>query len=239
LGVFVPDLDALLQTLERFAATLTRDYAIDDVLRELAEQVAVVVGVMGAGVILVRRGELAHAVAPLDAIAHLERVVEDQQTGPCVDVLRSRQPVMVSDLTDAEFGRRWPEYVAQAEAGGIRAVAVVPMFTGNQILGVLGLYDSRRRTWTDEDLRAARVLADTASSYLVHSVELDQERTTNAQLQTALTSRILIEQAKGVLAEARGIGVDEAFQVLRKHSRDHNALIHDVAAAVVNLHLRP
>src|SRR4051794_24561085 len=194
---------------------------------------------MGAGVILVRQGGLADAIAPIDANAQLERVVQEQQTGPCVDALLSRQPELVSDLTVDHLRRRWPEYVAQAEACGIRAVAAVPMFTGRHILGVLGLYDSRRRTWTDDDLRAAQVLADTASSYVVHSLELGQERTTNSQLQTALTSRILIEQAKGVLAEARGIGVDEAFQVLRKHSRDHNAGIHDVAAAVVNVHLRP
>jgi AmiR/NasT family two-component response regulator len=82
-------------------------------------------------------------------------------------------------------------------------------------------------------------MANIASCYLVHASELGQERETSEQLRTALTSRIIIEQAKGVLAEARGITVDEAFAVLRKHSRDHNARIHDVAAAVVNLHMRP
>jgi GAF domain-containing protein len=235
----VPDFDALLRTLERLAANLTSDYAVSSVLRTLADQVALVLGVMGAGVILMRGDRLTDPIASIDAIVQLERVVADRQAGPCVDALRSGQPVMVSDLAIAEFGQRWPAYVAQAKVGGIRAVAAVPMFSGQQALGVLALYDGTRRTWTDEDLRVTRVLADTATSYVVHSSELDQVRTTNRQLRTALTSRILIEQAKGVLAEARGISVDEAFQVLRKHSRDHNAHIHDVAAAVVNLQLRP
>ena len=85
----------------------------------------------------------------------------------------------------------------------------------------------------------ARIMANIASCFLVHSSELGQERETNEQLRTALVSRIIIEQAKGVIAERRGITVDEAFEVLRKHSRDHNAPIHEVAAAVVNLHMRP
>ena len=113
------------------------------------------------------------------------------------------------------------------------------MLAGKRILGVLGLYDGAARAWGDEDLRLARIMANLGSCYVVHVAELGREREANEQLRTALTSRIIIEQAKGVLAEARGISVDDAFQVLRKHCRDHNARIHDVAAAVVHLRMRP
>jgi GAF domain-containing protein len=239
--VFVPvlDVDALLDTVERFAATLTGDDALSDVLRKLSEQLAVVLGVSGVGVVLVRQGRLGDVIATVEAIADLERVAAARETGPSADALRNRQPVVAGDLTGGDLAQRWPEYVAQAEAGEIRAVAAVPMFAGERVLGVLGLYDGARHRWTDEELRAARIMANIASCYLVHASETGQERVTNEQLRTALTSRIIIEQAKGVLAEARGIPVDEAFEVLRKHSRDHNARIHDVAAAVVNLHMRP
>ncbi len=234
----VRTVDALLDTLERFAATLTGNDAISDVLRKLAEQVAVVLGVSGAGVVRVRQGRLSDVIATVEAIADLERVVAAREIGPCADAMRSRQPVVVGDLTGGDLAQRWPEYVAQAEDAEIRAVAAVPMFAGERVLGVLGLYDGARHTWTDEDLRVARIMANIASCYLVHASELEL-RETNEQLRTALSSRIIIEQAKGVLAEAGGITIDEAFEVLRKHSRDHNARIHDVAAAVVNLHMRP
>ena len=233
------DVDALLDTVERFAATLTGDFAIGDVLRKLADQVALVLGVSGVSVVLVRDGRLSDVIAAVEAVADLERVVAAREIGPCADAMRSRQPVVVGDLTGGDFAQRWPEYAAQAEVGEVRAVAAVPMFAGERDLGVLGLYDGARHTWTDEELRVARIMADIASCYLVQASELGEERETNEQLRTALTSRIIIEQAKGVLAEARGITVDEAFDVLRKHSRDHNARIHDVAAAVVNLHMRP
>ena len=233
------DVDALLDTVERFAAPLTGDHAISDVLRKLAEQVAGVLGTSGVGMVLVRHGRLSDVIATVDTIADLERVEAARDTGPCVDAMRGLQPVVVADLTDGDLAQRWPEYVAAAEVGEIRAVAAVPMLAGERVLGVLGLYDGAHHTWTDEDLRVARIMANIASCFLVHSSELGQERETNEQLRTALVSRIIIEQAKGVLAERRGITVDEAFEVLRKHSRDHSAPIHDVAAAVVNLRMRP
>ncbi len=233
------DVDALLETVERFTANLTGDYAVGDVLRKLAEQVAMVLDVSGVGVVLVRQGRLSDVIAPVEAIADLERVVAAREIGPCPEAMRSRQPVVVGDLTGGDLAQRWPEYAAQAEVGKIRAVAAVPVFAGERVLGVLGLYDGQRHTWADEDLRVARITANIASCYLVHASELSQERETNEQLRTALTSRIIIEQAKGVVAEARSITVEEAFEVLRKHSRDHNANLHGVAAAVVNLHLRP
>jgi GAF domain-containing protein len=233
------DVDVLLDTVERFAATLTGDHAFSDEVRKLAEQVAVMLGVSGIGVVLVRQGRLSDVIATVEAIVDLERVVATREIGPCADAMRSRQLVVVGDLTGGDLAQRWPEYVAQAEDVQIRAVAAVPMFAGERVLGVLGLYDGARRTWTDEDLRVARMMATIASCYLLHASELGQARETNEHLRTALASRIVIEQAKGVLAEAGGITVDEAFEVLRKHSRDHNARIHDVAAAVVNLNMRP
>ena len=235
----MPDVDALLDIVKRFAATLSGDDDLRDVLGTLAEQVAPVLGVSGVGVALAHEDRLTDVVASVGAIADLERVEQERQIGPCADVVHSRQPVAVNDLTVGDFDQRWPEYVARAAPAGIRAVAAVPMSAGEALNGVLGLYDRTRRSWTDEELRVARILATIGGCYVAHAALLGRERTTNEQLRHALNSRVLIEQAKGVLAEARGIGVEEAFDVLRAHSRDHNARIHDVAAAVVNLHLRP
>ena len=233
------DIDALLDAVERLAETLTGEYAVSDVLGTLAEQAAGLFAALSAGVVLGRQGGLIDVNATVEAIADLERVAAARDVGPCADAMRSRQLVLVEDLTDDDLAERWPEYVAEAEAAEIRAVAAVPMLAGERVLGVLGVYEGAPRRWAEEEVRAARIMASIAGCYLVHASDLGQERETNEQLRTALESRIVIEQAKGVLAETRGITVEEAFAVLRKHSRDHHAPIHDVAAAVVNLHLRP
>ena len=233
------DVDALLDAAARVAAVLTGDQAIRDVVRELAEQVAVVLGVSGAGVVLVRQGRLSDVLASVEVIADLERVGAAREMGPCADAMRRREPVVVGDLIGRDGAERWPEYVAQAEVDEIRAVAALPMLARERVIGVLGLYDGVRRTWSDQELRVARITADVAGCYLMLASELRQERDANEHLRTALTSRVIIEQAKGVMAEARAITVDEAFDALRAHSRNHHASIHDVAAAVVNFHLRP
>ena len=102
----------------------------------------------------------------------------------------------------------------------------------------MNIYEDEPRDWTPEDIAAASVLADMATSYIVHASELAKAQRINEQLQQALTSRIVIEQAKGIVAGERGLRVDDAFELLRKHSRRNNASLGSVADAVVRLGLR-
>src|SRR5262249_47470023 len=143
------------------------------------------------------------------------------------------------DLADGDCTSDWPRYTARARQRGIRAVAAIPMVIAGEATGVMNLYSASPRQWTPYDLQIATILADIAAGHLARSQESEQQRRTAEQLQRALNSRIVIEQAKGMLAAAQGISIDEAFRTLRKHSRDHNVRIHDVASAVVNLGMRP
>jgi AmiR/NasT family two-component response regulator len=113
------------------------------------------------------------------------------------------------------------------------------MLTESGAIGALNLYDDSVRAWTTGDLQIAAVLADIATGYVVHASQLQKQRDLASHLQQALDSRIIIEQAKGVLANAYSTSVDEAFARLRRHARNHNARVSDVASAVVNLGLRP
>lgn len=106
-------------------------------------------------------------------------------------------------------------------------------------LGVLNLYHDHPHDWTDDELEVAELLAYMATAYVANAARLDQVRHTAEQLQEALDSRVIIEQAKGILAGERGITVDEAFAVLRSHARTNNVSLRAVANAVVNLRLRP
>jgi len=234
-----PDVSLLLDTLSGFAETLTRDFGIGDVLHDLASRVPEVLGVVGAGVTLTHDGRVHFVTAPLEVIAVTERIQDELQSGPCVDAVATREPVCVENLSAAECAERWPRYVPIALGQGLQAVAGIPMRTHGDAIGAINLYDTHPRAWSMEDIRVAGILADIATSYLMHASALRQQRRTSEQLQQALDTRIIIEQAKGVLASDRNISVDDAFHRIRKYARDHNARIHDVANGVVHEGLRP
>lgn len=231
------DQQLLMRALSEFAGTLAKGYAISDVLHDLAEQVTAVLKIDGAGV-SVQDGDQLRFVTALDERSTLLEGVQDAaQAGPCVDAWRSGQAVTVADLQREPHG--WDRYERAANDAGIVAIAGIPMRCDNQSIGALDLYSSTPRQWSGDDLESARILADMASSYVIHASELDRQRRLNEQLRAALDSRIVIEQAKGILAAERQITVDAAFEVLRRHARRHSATLRSVAEAVVNLGMRP
>jgi len=227
----------LIRVLSDYARTLAGDYAIGDVLHDLVERITELVGVAGAGVSLAENGQIRFATAINDAIATIERVEEDTQAGPCVDAHRSGDAVLVPDLRDDPHG--WPAVAKAALELGVIGVAGIPMHLDAVELGAVSLYATERRDWSADDVSVARLLADMATAYVAHASALQQSRRLTEQLQEALDTRIVIEQAKGMLAAERKISVDDAFEVLRAHARRHHASLRSVADAVVNLGLRP
>jgi GAF domain-containing protein len=225
----------VLETLLAFARTLTGEHEASDVLNDLSARTTTALGIWGAGVSLVKDGRLHFVTSDNHLVADLEQVQERDQQGPCVDAVRSGEPVRVSRLAD--YRAQWPDYVAQAAALGIRAVATVPMHDG-VVLGTVDLYDHTEREWSGDDMTVAALLAHMATGYLHTATAIERERRTTEQLQQALDSRVIIEQAKGVIAATRNIGVDQAFQLLRVHANNRRASLRSVADAVVNLGLR-
>ena len=230
----MPNPDTLLDSLERFAAALTGGYGIGDVLHNLTGEMAEVLDLTGAGVTLVHHGRQRFVTAAVEAVANVERVQENWQRGPCVDAAASASPVAVRDIDAEGAGTRWPKYIAAAKSVGIRAVAGIPMLAEERAIGAVDLYDGRPRDWSAEDLRVATIFARIATAYLTHASAAQQQQRTAEQLQQALNTRLIVEQAKGVLATKQGTTVDEAFQALRTYARAHNARIHDVSHAVVD-----
>ena len=229
----MPNPETLLDSLERFAAALTSGYGIGDVLHNLTGEMAEVLNVSGAGVTLVHDGRQRFVTAAVEAIATLERVQESFQKGPCIDAVASAAPVAVLDIAEGDASDRWPDYTVAAESAGIQAVAGIPMLAEGAAIGAVNLYDSQTRDWSAEDLRVATIFASIATGYLAHASSARQQQRTAEQLELALNTRLIIEQAKGVLANQRETTVDEAFKRLRKYARAHNARIHDVSRAVV------
>jgi len=226
----------LTQASTEFARTLARGFTVGDVLHDLAGRAAAVLAIDGAGVSAWRADRIRFVTAVDERCAALEQVQAADQAGPGVDACRTGKVVTVTDLRETPESSRYQQAAARA---GIVAVAGVPLGHDSECIGVLGLYSGQRRDWAADDMDAARVLADLATGYVVNASELERQRRLNEQLREALDSRIVIEQAKGIIAAERGISVDDAFEVLRRHARSHAASLRTVADAVVRLGLRP
>jgi GAF domain-containing protein len=232
------DQEMLTRVLSEFAHTLANRYEVSEVLYRLAEHVVEILGVEGTGVSVVDEdGQLRPVTGINELTTRLEAAEEQLQEGPCVDAFRDGEIVVVDDLDD--FAQRWPRWNSEARARGVQAVLGVPLRVREESLGAINIYSEERRSWSQHEIRIARVLSDMAASYVANASDLQQSRRTSEQLREALESRAVIEQAKGILASEGGYGVDHAFQVLRAHSRRHGASLRSVSHAVVNLGLRP
>ena len=135
--------------------------------------------------------------------------------------------------TDLGEEVRWPGLLPVLRSAPFRSVVAIPLVSEDRALGSLNIYDERTRNWSEGDVRAARVLADMAVGYVINASQLEQAERTREQLQEALESRVVIEQAKGMLANANGITIDEAFGRLRRHARSSRLPLRQVATAVV------
>jgi len=227
----------LLDTLSRFAVILPARYDLEETLSELTESVTAVLGLCGSWVTLADDGQLRSLSAVSKAAAELERDHTQLHPFPCPcrDVYTSGEVVRVSDVR--EESTRWPEFSASATRLEMAGVAAVPMQLTDQTIGALNLYSPEPREWSDDDMAVAVVLANMATSYIVNASKLRQQEQLSEQLQEALNSRIVIEQAKGITAEQNSVTLDQAYQLMRGHARGNNASLRVVAEAIVSVGL--
>lgn len=227
------DHSLFLRTLSGFSERLLSPYDVEAVLNDLMKQLRDVLGLDGSGVMLAHGGRLEFTTAVPGRLAELEIVQIEHQSGPCMDAYQSGEVVATTDLTTQRD--RWPEYCAVAERLGLASVAGIPMRLAGSAVGAVNLYGGEARSWPQEELDAAVVIADMATNYLINASKLWQQEQLNEQLQHALDSKAIIEQAKGIVASERDTTVDQAFECIRSHARSHNVTVHSVAEAIVGL----
>jgi transcriptional regulator with GAF, ATPase, and Fis domain len=219
-------------TLIRLADSLVEDFDLVDVLDELARDCVRLLGVTAAGLLLAGpTGELHVMAASSEQTRLLELFQLQREEGPCLDCYHSGEPVSAGDLTLQP--QRWPLFAEAALDTGYRSVHALPMRLRHQILGALNLFSERQGALGEPAARLGQALADMATITILHERALRESELVAAQLQTALVTRVVIEQAKGILAERGALTIDDAFQVLRKYARDHNLRLHDVARGIV------
>lgn len=226
---------AVSDTLIRLADTLVAEFDLLDYLDLLLASSSEVLGAGAGGVMLVdERGEL-QLLASSDEPTRLMELYELQrQEGPCLEAHRRAAPVIEEDLAKTT---RWPAFAPYAVAAGFGAAFAFPLRLRGESIGALNLFRAEAGPIGEEEARIAQTLAHMAAIGIVHQRTVRQARTLARELQTALNSRVVLEQAKGVVAERAGVDMGQAYQLLRWHARNHNLTIREVATAVVSREL--
>jgi transcriptional regulator with GAF, ATPase, and Fis domain len=212
--------------------TLVSEFDIIDFLGRLAARCTQLLRVTACGVLLAdHRGQLTLVAASTEDARVLELVQAQNSEGPCLDAFTTGAPVQRGNLGDGD--PRWPVFTAAARAAGFSAVQALPMRLREQRLGALSLLNAVPGPFDSDTVALGQALADAATIGIVHQRALARQEVLAEELQAALTSRVAIEQAKGLLAERLGVDVDAAFGVLRRYARDNNRGLTAVATGIV------
>jgi transcriptional regulator with GAF, ATPase, and Fis domain len=222
----------LSETFVELTDTMVADFDVIDFLHVLTDRSAQLLDVSAAGLLLAdQRGELRVVAASSEAARLLEQLQVQLGQGPCLDCFRSGRAVTATDLgTDG----RWPQFAEAAAEAGLGAVQALPMRLREQVIGALNLFRAAPGDFDPVNVRVGQALADVATIGLLHERTMRRRDTLNEQLQAALNSRVVIEQAKGKLAERLGLDMDQAFNVLRDHARSRNIRLSDLARAFID-----
>jgi GAF domain-containing protein len=233
------ELEALLaERLVSLADTLVEDYDVVELLSRLVSSCVELLGVSAAGLLLVdRRGTLHPMAFSNEEAKFLELFQLQNDEGPCLDAVRSGAPVSATDLTQAIT--RWPRFAPAALEHGFHSVQAVPMRLHGTCIGGLNLFAADQPPLSEADHRVAQAMADMATIGILQQRSRDQATLLAEQLQGALDSRIVIEQAKGVLAGRADVDPNEAFHALRDFARTTNQRLSAVAASLVQRQLDP
>lgn len=222
----------LARTMVELADTLVDDFDVVDLLTTLSDRCVAVLDTAAAGIMLAAPGgDLQLMTSSSEAMRIVELFELQSQEGPCLDCFRSGEPVVNHDLS-VEDGR-WPRFAAVALRAGFRAADAIPMRLRGQVIGALNLFRTEVGSLTADDVDIAQALADLATIAILQHRAAIESGVLNEQLTHALQSRIVIEQAKGVIAEREGLEVDQAFAQLRSYARSHNLRLAALAQAVV------
>ena len=222
----------IVETLVELAGTMLDEFDAIELLHRLAERSVELLDCAEAGLLLVDgSGALQVMASSSERADALELLQAQGNEGPCSECFRRGEPVESEDLREE---RRWPVFGPAAVAHGFLSAQALPMRVRGQTVGALNLFRSAAGRMAGQDLVLGQGMADLAALALLQERTIRESRDLIAQLQGALDSRVVIEQAKGVLAERAQIGVDAAFSALRRHARERNRRLSAVARELLD-----
>jgi len=219
------------------ADTLVDDYDVNDLLDRLAAYSVELLAADAAGILLGDAESTLRVVATTnERVEWMELLQLEAEEGPCVDCYRSGVPVSVTDLADAAL--RWPQFIAAlTQRGTYGSVHALPLRLRGQAIGTLNLFHGAPGPLPPGDLALGQALADIATIGILQERAIRRGEVLTEQLQAALNSRVIIEQAKGVLAQHGNLSMHIAFDRLRHYARSHNLRLTEVARQIVEADL--
>jgi GAF domain-containing protein len=222
----------LLEAFATLADTLVADYHLLDLLQTLVETCQSALDVDAAGLLLVdETGALDFAAATSEASSVVETIQVGAEQGPCIESFRTAAVVSVPDI---EVGpEEWSEFRNSARESGFRSACAIPLRLRDATIGTLNLFRVDAGELNENDIRAAQALADVATIGILQERAIRERDEIRSQLQLALNSRVVIEQAKGVLAQTHGESMGEAFARLRSYARRNSRPLALVAQQLV------
>jgi GAF domain-containing protein len=219
--------ERLADVFVEFADTLIDDYDVIEFLLMVTNRTAELIGASDVGLLLAdQRGRLQFMAASNEDIKRLELFQVQVDEGPCRDAFQTGRPVLDPDLLDAG---RWPRFAPLAAAAGYQSAHAFPLRLRHEVIGAIGALGMQARHWDEVEVHVAQALAHMATIGLLQERAVRRGEVLAEQLQSALNSRIVIEQAKGAIAQYRNVSVDDAFLLMRDHARRTNIRLGDVA----------
>jgi GAF domain-containing protein len=229
----MPREQELLKAFIEFADTIVDEYDVVEFLHRLATRCVELVDASEAGIMLADRDGTLHYIASSSERMRLIELFELQHDeGPCLDAFREGVAVHGSLTGDAHA--RWPHFAPHAQEVGFASVSALPMRLRTEVIGALNLFSSSAGPLSEEDREVAQALADIATIGILQERALSDAHVVTSQLEGALESRVVIEQAKGIVAERAGVPIDEAFGLVRAYARTHNRLLRQTAQEIID-----
>jgi GAF domain-containing protein len=223
----------VFDTFVELADTLASDYDIGEFLQFLVHRCADLLLGDTAGVLLEGPGgDLRLAAATSDEMRRLEDLEVRLRQGPCTEAYRRAEPVIAEDLVD--YQERWPQVTPKLMEMGMRSAHAFPVRLRADCIGAINLYRVQPGPFHAEDVRLGQALADVAAIGILQERKIARAERVADQLQLALSSRIVIEQAKGILAERHGISTADAFGAISNYSRSRNRKLREVCQEIVD-----
>ena len=223
----------MAQVFVELADTLVENFDVVDFLQTLTDRCVEVVGTTASGLMLSdQRGGLQVMTATMQRARLLELFELQTQQGPCIDCFNTGNALTNIDLTQPEAYKKWPTFTLAAAEAGFGTNHALPMRLRGQVIGTLNLFSDQPVRLSDSDLTVAQAMADVATIGLLHQRNTHEQTVLSEQLQTALQSRVLIEQAKGALAAHTNLDVNQAFHKMRAYARHNRQTLTDVAEAI-------
>ncbi|MBF4463024.1 MULTISPECIES: GAF and ANTAR domain-containing protein [unclassified Rathayibacter] len=228
----------VIQTFVALSDTLVDDYDVVDFTQTLVESSATLFDAVSAGLVLADPSGALEVLASTDEDARLIELLQlDRGSGPCIRCYETGAPVVVPDTRRVDDS--WAEFRELSIELDIRSAHCVPMRSRGTTIGSLNLFQAATGALDGDDIALVQAFADVATVGILHQRALRESVVTQEQLQHALDSRILIEQAKGILAYAHHITVERAFEVLRSRSRSTSTPITTLAQEIIRDYRRP